>query len=367
MPGPLPVNVVASMDGVLRQTAASAVLCDLPHAVVVQHDLYRGDDDDLLLRRVVHDLGGVVEDTGVALDHTCLSCALREDMVPTAARLARSGRWERVVLALPVTAEPGLVRDALQGAVVDGRPVADVARFAGVLTVVDLSTLVDDLFGDDLLVERDLAMTDDDRRAVGEALAHQVECADIVATRGECAPDARALSVLRHLAGASATFADLHELDLAKALDRADGGRGPRRGDYRTAALPRPMDADGVWTLELTSWRPVHPARLHDRIVDLAGGRQRSRGWFWLPTRPHAVCGWDNAGGQLSIGTVGRWSADDRQTRIVVTGIDDVQDRLRDAFDAVLMTDSELARGLDHWERHDDGFSPWLGDIDRAA
>ena len=50
-----------------------------------------------------------------------------------------------------------------------------------------------------------------------------------------------------------------------------------------------------------------------------------------------------------------------------MTGIDDGRERLREAFDRVLMTDSELARGLAHWEERDDGFSPWLGEVDEAA
>ncbi|MEQ4206725.1 GTP-binding protein [Actinopolymorpha sp. B9G3] len=366
MASPLPVTVVASMDDVLRRTAASAVLCDLPRSVVVQHDLHGLASDDAL-RRVVYDLDGVVENTAVPLEHACLSCALREDVVPTLVRLARSGRWDRLVLALPVTAEPDLVLSALHGAVVDGQSAASVVSPAGVLATVDLTSLVDDLFGDDLLVERGLAMTTDDRRAVGEVIAHQIECADIVASAGSPSPDSREATVVRHLAPTSAELADLHDLDVAKAMARAHGARGPHRGDYRRAELSGAGENNGVWTLDLASWRPVHPARLHDRIVDLAGGQQRSRGWFWLPTRPRAVCGWDSAGGQLSIGTVGRWSATSPQTRIVVTGIDDGRERLREAFDGVLMTDSELARGLSHWEERDDGFSQWLGEIDEAA
>ena len=190
MAEPLPVTVVTSMDDVLRRTAASAVLCDLPRSVVLQHDLQGLASDDAL-RRVVYDIGGVVERAAVPLEHACLSCALREDVVPTLVRLARSGRWDRLVLALPVTAEPGLVLHALQDAVVDGLRVASMVRPSGVLATVDLATLVDDLFGDDLLVERGAAMTTDDRRAVGEVLAHQIECADIVATSGSLTPGPR--------------------------------------------------------------------------------------------------------------------------------------------------------------------------------
>ena len=366
MATPVPVTVIASMDDVLRRTAASAALCDLPRSVVVQHDLHGLASDDAL-RRIVHDIDGVVEDAAVPLDHACLSCALREDVVPAVVRLAQAGRWDRLVLALPVTAEPGLVLHALRNAVIDGQRVCSVVRPAGVLATVDLGTLVGDLFGDDLLVERGLAMTTDDRRAVGEVIAHQVECADIVATRGTGEAEGQTAAVLRHLVPPASSVTDLHELDLAGALSVGAAVRGPDRGDYRQAELWSAAEGDGVWTLDLASWRPVHPARLHDRIVDLAGGRQRSRGWFWLPTRPRAVCGWDSAGGQLSIGTVGRWSSSSPQTRIVVTGIDDRRDRLRETFERVLMTDSELARGLAHWEERDDGFSPWLGEVDEAA
>jgi G3E family GTPase len=366
MADPLPITILTSTSEVLRQTAVSALLCDVPRLVVLQHDLDSRLGEEPL-RRVAYDMHGVVESGSVPLEHACLSCALREDVVPALIRLALRRRWERVILALPVTAEPGLVLDALTVGVVAGRPVSSVIRPSGVVATVDLTTLVEDLFGDDLLLERGMAMTFDDRRAVGEVLAHQVECADVVATFGRPVPGDREAAVLRHLAPASSMVGDVHELDLAEALRYAGQAQGPARGDYRRAVLPPVTEEHGVWTVDLTSWRPVHPARLHDRIVELAEGRQRSRGWFWLPTRPHAVCGWDSAGGQLSIGTVGRWSSTQRHTRIVVTGIDDSRSRLREVFEGVLMTDSELARGLAHWEDRDDGFSPWLGEIDEAA
>ncbi|WP_020580400.1 GTP-binding protein [Actinopolymorpha alba] len=364
----LPVTVVTSSGDVLRQVVASAVLFDVPNSVVVQHDLGHGSEP--ALRRVVYDVGGVVEDEVVRLEHTCLSCALREDVIPAVARLADTGRWGRIVLALPVAAEPGLVVEALPSAVVAGRRMSERVALAGVVAAVDLATLVDDLFGDDLLAERGMAHTADDRRAVGEVLAHQVEFADVVVTQGASWQDAacRETTMLRHLAPATARFGDAHEFDFASALSAV--GEVPRpgvRGDYRSAEPTGATDSDAVWTLDLTTWRPLHPGRLRERIGELAAGRQRSRGRFWLPTRPGAVCCWDCAGGQLSIGTVGRWRGVPPSTRLVVTGIDDDRERLRTVFADVLMTDSELARGLDRWEGRDDGFSPWLGEADEAA
>jgi G3E family GTPase len=121
------------------------------------------------------------------------------------------------------------------------------------------------------------------------------------------------------------------------------------------------VDADGVWTLDLRSWRPLHPERLRHRIGDLGGGARRSRGRFWLPTRPSTTCCWDGAGGQLSIGSVGPWLGNQPSTRLVVTGIDDPS-RVEAAFDEVLLSDAELAKGLSRWQGTDDGFDPWLGE-----
>jgi hypothetical protein len=252
MATPLPVIVITSMDDVLRRTAASAVLCDLPRSVVVQHDLQGLASDDAL-RRIVYDIDGIVEEAAVPLDHACLSCALREDVVPAVVRLAQAGRWDGLVLALPVAAEPGLVLHALRGAVVDGRHASSAVRPAGVLATVDLGSLVGDLFGDALLVERGLAMTTDDRRAVGEVIAHQVECADIVATGGTGGMSPQAATVLRHLVPPASTVADVHEMDLAGTLGGAAAVRGPDRGDYRRAEFWSAAEGDGVWTLDLAS------------------------------------------------------------------------------------------------------------------
>jgi G3E family GTPase len=346
MDEPLPLTLLVSIDEVLRQAAASVLLCDEPRSVVVRHDVDPGTG---ALHRRVYDVGGIVEDRVVSLDHPCLTCALREDIVPTLARLARTGRWARLVLALPVAAEPSPVLEVLGTAVVGGRPLASVVASGTVVSVVDLSTVVDDLFGDDLLAERGLALAAADRRAVGEALARQLEHADTVACRADVAVEpsssssSSAAELVWHLAPDTASLTDLYS---------TQGLAVPNRGR--------------VWTAVLESWRPLHPARLQDRLAALATGRFRGRGRFWLPGRPGAICAWDGVGGQLSIGTVGRWS-EDPVTRLTFTGIDDDLTRLRAVFGDVLMTDSELARGLAAWSGRDDGFSPWLGEVDQAA
>ncbi|NHC14791.1 CobW family GTP-binding protein [Motilibacter deserti] len=360
------VVVLSAIDPVLRGVAAGDLLCDLPGALVVQHDLLPAG-----LRRVVYGSDGVREDVLVPLEHACLSCALREDVLPTVRRtLAGGGAAPAVVLALPATAEPLPVVQALVRARV---------RVGPLVTVLDGASVVDDLLGDDLLSERGIGLTVDDARSVGEALAHQLELADVVLLPGP-AP-AQATAVLEHLAPEGARHVALHSGGLAGATlvedartRRARREELLRRGDPRCLGSRSTDDRAGVWTLDLRSWRPFHPARLLEEIEALGAGPMRGRGCFWLPTRPDVVVAWDGAGGQLSIGGVGSWGSPaypghvaERETRLLVTGVDHDPAVLRRAFDSALMTDAELATGLDRWAGRPDGFDAWLGPLEEVA
>lgn len=351
----VPVVTVTSVDPVLRESAAAGILCDVPDAVVVRHDLL---DDPGRLRRVVYDRSGVIEDVVLLLEHVCLSCALREDIVPSLAGIAAAREPGAIVLALPVTAEPLPVVRAL------GDPSLDGMASAGVLCVFDEGTAEWDLLGDDLLAERGLALHADDRRSVGEALTHQIEYADVLLTPATVT--GVTASLLEHLVGATAERMLLHAVDARRLVAGRRGATADLRGDLRTVAPTGAAAREGVWTVDLQSWRPMHPARLLDRIEALGAGPIRGRGHFWLPTRQEVVCAWDGAGGQLSIGDIGDWhSAPD--THLVITGTDRDPTDLVTAFEAVLMTDAELGQDLARWDGREDGFDDWLGARREAA
>ncbi|GAB47438.1 hypothetical protein [Mobilicoccus pelagius] len=111
-----PVVTCCSTDEVLRESLTAGLLLDLPGAVVVLHDL---DPVAGTLRRLVHDAERTWEDRIEPLAHTCLGCALREDIVP-AIREVAFRRPTAIVLALPVTAEPVPVLEALVGLAEEG-------------------------------------------------------------------------------------------------------------------------------------------------------------------------------------------------------------------------------------------------------
>ncbi|MFI9485902.1 GTP-binding protein [Promicromonospora sp. NPDC052451] len=376
--GIIPVSVLACTDPVLRDSALFGLLMDAPGVVAVRHDIHTDH-----LRRVVQDATGVLEDVLVPLEHACLSCAVREDAVPTIARLAHDGRWSHVLLALPVSAEPLPAARALAAETTPGGQLAHT-RIATSLAVVDLDTFEDDLLGEDTLTERGLELTADDERSVGEALAAQVEQADlVVACRGGAsgstsgsglgadAVRATASGLLDRLRGAGTRRVD--GLHAVTAAGLAAGRHSPSRAERRAHPLGAVVvsgaaPGDGSWTLELRSSLPFHPERLLDRIEDLSAGRLRARGVFHVADRPGLACLWDGAGGQLAVADLGPWpevcAGTVPHTRIVVVGAADgsgaERQRLLEAFEAALCTPEEVSDGV-AWLWREDHLAPWLG------
>lgn len=143
--------------------ASLSVQLGLPGAVAVRHTI---DSENGMLIRTVSDLTGVLECEQINLDHACVSCAIREDIVPTLERLAATQRWSGIIACLPATAEAVQVCRILGWA--PGN--APHIRIAAVLTALEGSTVAEDLLGEDLLDERGLATGEDDRRSRGSGV-----------------------------------------------------------------------------------------------------------------------------------------------------------------------------------------------------
>lgn len=355
----VPVVILSTVDPVLRDAALFSVLTDLPGTGVLRQDL---DPAAGTLRRVISDETGVAEDQTVPLAHTCLGCAVREDSMPSLDSMIASGRWQRIVWALPVSAETAPA----------ARPLANPdiatelgAELAGVVALADIDTLSEDVMGDGLLVDRGIALSGDDRRSVGEALAAQLRHADLVLTVGS---ERTGATLVDHLLGVRARRSDLFAMAATQLfLPRYAHHAAEARIDPRLVLPPDAPDANGVWSLDLSSRRPVHPLRFTDRLEDLGSGPVRSRGRFQLASRPRTVGEWDGAGGQLSVGDAGGWEGLVPSTRLVFTGTGPRDaDRITEAFDQILLTDHEIAAGPSVWRSMDDGLDAWLGDRERV-
>src|SRR5690349_7538244 len=104
------VTVLSGFSPAATGAVARRLLVDDPDLLLVVHSIDGLADGTV--RRLVRTAAGVVEDVTVELVHGCVSCTLREDVLPTLERLARDHPGRDQLLALPRAIEPEAVASA---------------------------------------------------------------------------------------------------------------------------------------------------------------------------------------------------------------------------------------------------------------
>ncbi|MFC4942666.1 ribosome hibernation factor-recruiting GTPase MRF [Pseudonocardia sp. GCM10023141] len=367
-----------------------------PDVAVLHHDLRDigdGDGPGAVHRRLRR--GADDHTVTLQLAHGCVSCTLREDLLPTLRSLAAADGPRRIVLHLDPALEPEQLCWSLLHVLVDGRPVTDDVDLRGVVTCIDTPNWLDDATGDDVLVERGIADPGGavDERTVAQVAVGQAEFADLIVTTGvaDAWTTVRTGAVLSRLAPAAGRIA-IGELDRRVFLRTLPSGARRGRPDDVHGALLRgqpPLGSDcGVHTVLFSARRPFHPERLHNAIDVLLDGVVRTRGRIWLATRPDAVLWLESAGGGLRVGHAGDWLAGagddawehvsperrtiaalgwhprfgDRSQDVVAITHDAEPEEIMRALHAALLTDAELATGEAAWALLEDPFGWWHTD-----
>jgi len=355
-----PLIILTGIDSIAMDSAMVSLLWDLPRAVAIRHTI---NPTEQTLTRIVSGINGQIEAEVKDLEHACVGCALREDIIPSIVRLAQQDEWESMVACLPVSAEA----DHLSAAISRNPDVARHVRLVAVISVLDSNTVVETLLSTELLIERNLHTGPDDDRGLGEASCAQVEYADAIVAVAEIDPTATDLvNALRR--PTSILISGVENLDGNMFLDNRHSS--VEAGAWRTPrdAKPLPVLTHGkAWRIDLQSPHPFHPERLIDHIGLLGSGEFRSRGCFWVPTRPDMANSWEGAAGQVSIGPHSTWGQQKPVTRLILTGVGEIPTHIYDSFHQILLTPSEARLDAHVWVSAEDGLEPWLGDIRRAA
>ncbi|PRY00500.1 CobW family GTP-binding protein [Allonocardiopsis opalescens] len=382
MSGHRPVPVV--LVGGLHRRARAAAVHELlgPGAVAVRHDLSRVDDG--IVHRTVRDRFGVREHLALEPAHGCASCTLREDLIGVLLRLAEQPENTLLVVELWDSVEPRALAESLCWAVLDGRPLAHDLAVAAVITAVDADRLVADLCCEQDVAERGIGSATDSR-PVAEVLAHQIEYPTALAVHGadrDAAVRRQAAALLGQLNPAAMLLPTGRGRLLPLARGRFDADAAAARADPAGRQFPDSCAADGVTTVTWRRRRPLHPGRLYAALDEVVGGSLRSRGRFWLASRPATMLVWDAAGNRLAVDEAGPWLAalpgaarglaaeprrlaaaldwaprtGDRLQQLSFTGTGLDARALTDLLDSCLLTDDELHAGEDAWTHLTDPF-----------
>ncbi|MGU3432109.1 ribosome hibernation factor-recruiting GTPase MRF [Actinomycetes bacterium M1A6_2h] len=350
--------LVCGWNGPVDRTARSMLR---PGTAIVHLDLAHIGEG--VVRRTVTTID-TERETVLELAHGCVSCTVREGLLPLLRALSQRSNVDRIVVRLAPELEPDAVMWAIDHVVVtgingrvDGPASRDVAT-PTVVTCVDGDTWLMDATGDDAL---------DDDRSVAQIVVGQVACADVVVV-GEADEPTRA--VLARLAPDAIVCSSLPA--------RVPIGR--HSGFDPHAPLLRgepPLDVDhGVALVEFAAVRPFHPERLHEAIDVLLDGVVTTRGRVWVATQPDDALWLESAGGGLRVAGAGRWLAamtvqeqeqqsperraltalqwdsqfGDRHTSLIVLVHTADPDEIRRALSWALLTDDEMSGP---WNWHD--------------
>ena len=132
----------------------------------------------------------------------------------------------------------------------------------------------------------------------------------------------------------------------------------------------------GISSLVYRARRPFHPRRFWDWLHTEWPGVIRSKGFFWLASRPRWAGMWSLAGSTREHGAAGLWPERedgagvlrrDARQEIVLIGIGMDEPQLRAGFDVCLLSDEEMALGEAAWRRFEDPFPLWEPVHDAAA
>ncbi|MDR5904050.1 zinc metallochaperone GTPase ZigA [Franzmannia qiaohouensis] len=400
----LPVTVLSGFLGAGKTTVLNHILNnrDQRRVAVIVNDMSEVNIDAAAVRGAAADnaLGEIalnrVDESLVEMSNGCICCTLREDLLIEVARLAREGHFDALVIESTGISEPLPVAETFTFEDEQGQSLSQLARLDTLVTVVDGANFLSQYYDAQSLAEAGESLGEEDERNVADLLVDQIEFCDLLLISKTDLIDAAQLEELKAVLRSLNPEAELipirqGQVPLEQVLEtgrfsferaqQSPGWLKEMRGEH----VPE-TEEYGISSFAYHARRPFHPQKFHDLLHgDWFGGKLlRSKGYFWLATRPQYAGQWSQAGGIAHHGYAGmfwksvpeaRWPDDpeyrgyimekwqepfgDMRQELVFIGQHLDKARLRAALDACLLSDAEMAAGVEVWRRLPDPFPSW--------
>ncbi len=391
----LPVTVLSGFLGAGKTSLLNHVLANREGrkvAVIVNDMSEVNIDASLVSTSATLDR---TEERLVEMSNGCICCTLREDLLVEVARLASEGRFDYLLIESTGISEPMPVAATFLFEDIDGESLSSLARLDTMASVVDAATFLDRFDDLEELTDLGVGRDDEDDRSVIDLVVDQVEFANVIVVSK---PD---LVTEEHLEKVVATVRSLNpdaklvvaekgDVPLDAVLDTGlfDEEEGETAPGWAKILNDDPIPETEEYGITSFVYRhrwPFHPDRLARELGKAWPGVLRSKGFFWLASRPDLQAMWSHSGLSVMLEPLAPWFVatpeedweleteeerldlqerwdplvGDRQTEIVFIGIDMDEAEIRARLDSCVLTGDEFEKGPESWLDLNDPLPEW--------